>query len=441
MAVREWIPYDNVNVDDIRDTLNANGGNVDNDLASFFKDQANINPFARFKPTIYPAPFVDDDNRWKGKDRNCGIIAYRMDLGTVKSHLDANLCEWVYRLPSGGDTEPFRLGDFRGYQPVTGMLPPICVSRTSWDVNIEDNTLVTFTLDVETFRENERGLIIDDFENFVNEQGVTMPLSSMYFKYIIYEKGTTSFVASGSASAPITNEYDGTTISIDASDFVGNDLNWNGTKYFDVYLYLGNSDDSYRLSIPPWNGVTNVKYPLSLSVYHEAGSVWETNFFVGYNRDGSWMITDDMIMDDDTPIYFLQINPRYDNGYGWFKVTIKNKGTSKLDIIRSQLAFFWGGSYLEPFARQVTYLCTEDDKTNRGSVTLNPEEEQTFILGVDKCYFINYDESFSLTNIPPNGESYNDIRITHGDWVVASTITFPIYFNRDLNNAGGFIEA
>lgn len=450
MAVKEWIPYSNIQIDDIRDTLNANGGNVRNIHADYFTYKANINRYARYKPVPLnkilcqnndPSGLYYDPNWYKGKDGNCGLVAYEIDLNTVKFHLDSSLCDWEYVLPKGDDSEPFRLGDFAGYQPNTDMLPPICVSKTSWEVNIENKTIVTFTLDVERFRENERGLILDDFDNFANRQGVKLPLNSIYFKYIIYEKDTTTIVASGSASAPITDENDGTSIAIDAYNIVGNDLGWNGTKYFDVYLYLGNIDDSFRLSIPPWNGVVNVKYPLLLSVYHEAGSVWQTECFVGYSRDGSWMLPGDMIMDDDTPIYFLQINPRYDNGYGWFKVKIKNNGTNKLDIIRSQFSFFWGGTYLEPYAREVTYLCTDTDYTNKGSFTLNPDEEQTFILGVDKCYFLQYDEPFSYANIPPNGESYNDIRITHGDWVVASTLTFPIYFNRDLNNAGSFIKA
>ena len=42
MAVYNILPSTNLKTEDIRDTLNANGGSVSNDCLTFFTDAANI---------------------------------------------------------------------------------------------------------------------------------------------------------------------------------------------------------------------------------------------------------------------------------------------------------------------------------------------------------------------------------------------------------------
>lgn len=132
MAVKNRLPYPPKNSDgtdgkmsealksvDIRDTLNAFGGKVTNKTSSFFKPDANINKWSKHKPIIVdkiPAsirfiPYYDEV--WNKQQGTAPSLI--KDLGTAwqGSSEDA----WFpYSLPSGGESQPFRKGDFRGYR-------------------------------------------------------------------------------------------------------------------------------------------------------------------------------------------------------------------------------------------------------------------------------------------------------------------------------------
>lgn len=116
MAVYDIIPSQNVNFSDVRDTLAAGGGSVNNTMSSLFAEAAKINKWAKYKPVAYPQPFTDNyPNWWKGFNGLCGISNF--GLSNVKLILsyykEGNF--WLYTPPKGGAQEPFRLGDFRGY--------------------------------------------------------------------------------------------------------------------------------------------------------------------------------------------------------------------------------------------------------------------------------------------------------------------------------------
>lgn len=103
-----------VSIDDVKRAL----GESSNDLATLCKSE-NINMWAKYKPTCYPSPFPD--NWYKARDGNYGISvptynnleslynAYFIDGD--KNHNNG----YSYERPSGGSAEPYRLGDFRGY--------------------------------------------------------------------------------------------------------------------------------------------------------------------------------------------------------------------------------------------------------------------------------------------------------------------------------------
>lgn len=103
-----------VSVDDVKSVL----GESSNDLAALCKS-SKINVWAKYKPTCYPSPFPDD--WYKARDGNYGIsVPY---YNTLKSLYNAYFIEgdenhdngYAYERPSGGSAEPYRLGDFRGY--------------------------------------------------------------------------------------------------------------------------------------------------------------------------------------------------------------------------------------------------------------------------------------------------------------------------------------
>lgn len=95
---------------------------------------ADINPWAKYKPIrrasiAFTYEFDKQANTWlasatwwKGTDGKCGFdISVFTDLGvptndnTFLGKLKQGLLEWVYRKPSGGALQPFRLTDFASY--------------------------------------------------------------------------------------------------------------------------------------------------------------------------------------------------------------------------------------------------------------------------------------------------------------------------------------
>ena len=116
MAKYTILPTTNLKAEDVRDTV---GGS--NNLTSFFT--ASLNETSKYKPVRYPANFVDDNNRWKGVDGNCGFtFPNSSNYSTVPSWYASDgsvgMNGWVYNKPRGvydSVNEPMRLGDFRGY--------------------------------------------------------------------------------------------------------------------------------------------------------------------------------------------------------------------------------------------------------------------------------------------------------------------------------------
>lgn len=114
MAVLSKIPRTNVKMEDIRDTLNAHGGTVSNILGSFFSEE-NFNIWAKQKPISYPSEFSNNDGAGDG---NYGFTpATATSIASLKSLYSQELNGWVFNPPTGGASAPYRLGDFRNYNP------------------------------------------------------------------------------------------------------------------------------------------------------------------------------------------------------------------------------------------------------------------------------------------------------------------------------------
>lgn len=112
MAVYNILPTTNLKWDDIRDTLNAGGGTVTNVVSTAFMTTSNIDIWAKYKPVGYTSNFPDYNSDWyKGNDKMCGIGIPNIN-GDPSSIKDA---PWYYNPPKGGQSEPYRLGDYRGY--------------------------------------------------------------------------------------------------------------------------------------------------------------------------------------------------------------------------------------------------------------------------------------------------------------------------------------
>ena len=117
MAVHNIIPNTNVSFNDIRDTLNANGGSVTNDFITAFQERAKINKWSKHKPVQFTDDFCQDFDPaklnykpgwWKGTDGNCGFtIPISGSVENIKNK------DWSYSMP----TSRYRLGDFCNYYP------------------------------------------------------------------------------------------------------------------------------------------------------------------------------------------------------------------------------------------------------------------------------------------------------------------------------------
>ena len=127
MAVHSIIPNTNVSFNDIRDTLNANGGSVTNDFVTAFQERAKINVWSKHKPVRNNIDFCQDFDAskpdynatwWRAWDGNCGFSPLKLShYNQLPDITDGILNGWTHELPSGGAGSPYRLGDFCGYYP------------------------------------------------------------------------------------------------------------------------------------------------------------------------------------------------------------------------------------------------------------------------------------------------------------------------------------
>ena len=116
-VINNGLPKTKLKAIDIRDTLNANGGKTNNKTSSFFKEDANINKWSKHKPIVTGVkndifvPF--DSEKWNNQS---GDVPKRVN-DYVSAWNGCSVDDWyTYRLPKGGEDEPLRKGDFRGYR-------------------------------------------------------------------------------------------------------------------------------------------------------------------------------------------------------------------------------------------------------------------------------------------------------------------------------------
>lgn len=124
MAVKDVLPTSNLKYEDIRDTLNAGGGNVTDDVITAFSDAANINMWSFFKPHYGTYDFPD-------------LIPDYTDRAGSLFYDEINK-KIVYRKPTGGEESPYRLSDFVGYQYKA--LPP-SIDSTALTATASQNKL------------------------------------------------------------------------------------------------------------------------------------------------------------------------------------------------------------------------------------------------------------------------------------------------------------
>lgn len=205
MAVYGILPTTNLKAEDIRDTLNANGGSVSNDTKTFFTTSAKINPFSKRKPVVLSVNFCQDFDStkanydatwWQASDKMCGLVPKVVtSRAAIVSAQDGGMNGWSYRLPSGGSSQPFRLGDFAGYN--AGANPPL------YDFVISPTT--------PSKNESVAGSCLQNLQSTSELTFAETGLSGLFFgMYLVHSSGEyTRFVT---ASVPLSEN--GTTATV-----------------------------------------------------------------------------------------------------------------------------------------------------------------------------------------------------------------------------------
>lgn len=160
MAVKNILPTTNLEYSDIRDTLNANGGSVNNNMGSLFTEEAKIDKWAKYKPVRFNEAFPNYDTYWKAQNGYCGLVPAKCGPDYIT---DSQNLIWEYELPRGGESEPFRLGDFRGYNPkarpkYTPIFPSSAYVNDSFDVVFSE------------INADETSLDFKDLTDFINDK-------------------------------------------------------------------------------------------------------------------------------------------------------------------------------------------------------------------------------------------------------------------------------
>lgn len=223
MAVYNILPSTNLKTEDIRDTLNANGGSVSNDCLTFFTDAANIRIWAKYKPFKYPKNFNVTDN--ERSSRNWGLsnvpywdnVNYMADYVRNGSPLAGN-CDtpyFAYIPPVGGTSEPLRLEDFRGYY--TEAVQPYLPYNDS--VMMADSTTAfSITVPVNVQPSQQYNLTLADL-HYINSGGnVVGDWRNSYLCLGLLKIGSTEFyMSTGNASVaddPTIGNYPGNAIFV-----------------------------------------------------------------------------------------------------------------------------------------------------------------------------------------------------------------------------------
>lgn len=258
--VYDILPTTNLKYDDIRDTLNSAGGFVDNDVASAFKPTANINKWSKHKPVKLAVNFCQDFDSsapnydadwWKGTSTTFGLkIPYLSattrlndDAYKIITHAPDMPPNYTYELPTGGENEPLRIGDFAGYKknagiPFTTTAVGYPYTDTPTEVNMFNKNKLSFSL----YREPGGDFDIMDFLRGRNDYYLVVE----FYKDPFYQGNPFLKIRS---TSPITS-VSPVTASVDLDEqFSGGE---RITAIMGVQRLIDSEYSSNDIFFPPW---------------------------------------------------------------------------------------------------------------------------------------------------------------------------------------------
>lgn len=188
MAVYDIIPIREVRKIDVRDTLNANGGVVDNVLSSMYRAAANIDKWSKKKPTKYYklifAKGNEEPKQWQADNGLCGFKYDSVVFGstTTLANAHSNGDIYIYEPPIGGDY-PYRLRDFSGYS-AKAKSPIWSFEREGEIVANNSSSSMSFNILGNSDIDEDSNLLMSDILPDGNES-----LSTYYFGAIVTDSG------------------------------------------------------------------------------------------------------------------------------------------------------------------------------------------------------------------------------------------------------------
>lgn len=150
-----------------------------------------INKWSRHKPTIYPIPFDLSDSQYIGHSIQMAQgIYYGIKMGTIGGRLaDIHNATFDYYPPQGGESQSWRIGDYRGYDH--NAKPTPLVSELSKEIQYQSEQAFTCRIVHDT--SNTTGVSWDDILTAMRQTSLdTFSLANAYPCLLLTRKGGTT---------------------------------------------------------------------------------------------------------------------------------------------------------------------------------------------------------------------------------------------------------
>ena len=192
----------------ITTTLVANAlGSASRNIGALCTHQ-NVNKWSKHKPVIQARDSNDGfPTWWKASDGKCGLdIPEFTSITSLINYYNTTPELWTYKKPTGSESSPFRLGDFRGYEH--SAQPPLLANQMADTYNKSIVNLPT-SLNIRATSTTELS---------VNDIGTSFNLGNGYFGVALANRGTTTQRSLTDSSIIGTGEAGGVQIPLTSVD-------------------------------------------------------------------------------------------------------------------------------------------------------------------------------------------------------------------------------
>ena len=211
-----------------------------------------INIFSKCKPVKYDYAGedirVEHPNWYKGKYNNCGII-----INGYNSPSEASKDNWSWDAPTGTESEPFRLGDFRGYAPEAIPFFRLNAPDSITADLSKANTQIFYAINASV--DSSKNLTWNDFDSS------HLPLKDCYLGCYIEKNGSPGVSTFVTGIHPISDSTND--VELDLSGYISGSRFSTGT--YDIYFCLCDTIISQD---------ANTFGPRYWPLYHAPDAVW-----------------------------------------------------------------------------------------------------------------------------------------------------------------------